>query len=80
MFTESENFLVASFRFADFTKAISFMIEVAFVCEKMDHHPEWTNVWNRVDIKLNTHSAGHTVTAKDRLLAQEIEKIYLARK
>ena len=59
---------------------MSFMMEVAFACEKMDHHPEWTNIWNRVLIKLSTHSAGNKVTEKDWALSREIDKIYERRK
>jgi 4a-hydroxytetrahydrobiopterin dehydratase len=52
------------------------MTRVAFVCEKMNHHPEWTNVWNKVEITLSTHDAGNIVTEKDRKLAKSIEEIY----
>ena len=51
------------------------MTRVALVAEKMDHHPNWTNVWNKVEITLNTHSAGNIVTEKDRKLAAEIDKL-----
>lgn len=80
MWIEEKDHLRASFQFIDFPAAISFMMEVAFACEKMDHHPDWSNVWNRVMIKLNTHSAGNKVTDKDWALAKEIEKIYERRK
>ncbi|MEP7320465.1 MAG: 4a-hydroxytetrahydrobiopterin dehydratase [Saprospiraceae bacterium] len=80
MWIEEKDHLKASFQFADFPKAMSFMVEVAFACEKANHHPDWTNVWNRVDIKLSTHSAGNKVTEKDWALAKEIEKIYEKRK
>lgn len=46
------------FTFADFSEAFAFMTRVALYAEKADHHPEWTNVWNRVDITLTTHDAG----------------------
>lgn len=52
------------------------MTEVAFQAEKKDHHPLWTNVWNKVDIYLNTHDAGDIVTEKDHQLAAAIDKIY----
>lgn len=76
MFTEKENHLHASLKFKDFAAAWAFMTEVALIAEKMDHHPDWSNVWNRVDIKLQTHSAGNIVTEKDRKLAKTIEEIY----
>jgi 4a-hydroxytetrahydrobiopterin dehydratase len=76
MFTEQENFLTAEFKFADFGQAFAFMTEVAFEAEKMNHHPDWSNVWNTVRIKLNTHDAGNKVTGKDHKLAAAIEKIY----
>ena len=47
-----------SFRFADFSAAFAFMTRVALAAEKADHHPDWSNAWNRVDIALSTHSAG----------------------
>ncbi len=80
MWIQKKDHLEANFQFIDFTDAMSFMMEVAFACEKMDHHPEWTNVWNRVDIKLSTHSAGNKVTEKDWTLSKEIDKIYERRK
>ena len=63
-----------SFRFADFGEAFAFMTRVALEAEKADHHPEWSNVWNRVDILLTTHSAGG-LTEKDVALARKIEAI-----
>ena len=62
-----------SFKFANFREAFAFMTEVAFYAEKIDHHPEWTNVWNRVDIVLSTHSA-EGLSALDEKLAKAIEK------
>ena len=66
--------IAKSFRFSDFGEAFAFMTRVALEAEKADHHPEWTNVWNRVDILLSTHSAGG-LTAKDVALARRIEAI-----
>jgi len=80
MWVEKKDFLESSFQFVDFTDAMAFMMEVAFACEKMNHHPEWTNIWNRVVIKLSTHSAGNKVTEKDWALSREIQKIYERRK
>jgi len=63
-----------SLRFADFQAAFGFMAQVALAAERADHHPEWSNVWNRVDILLTTHSAGG-LTRKDIALAREIDRI-----
>lgn len=67
--------LAKAFKFATFREAFGFMTRVAFEAEAMDHHPEWTNVYNRVAIRLNTHDAGGKVTAKDVELAKRIQKI-----
>jgi 4a-hydroxytetrahydrobiopterin dehydratase len=64
--------IARSFRFADFSVAWAFMSRVALAAEQADHHPEWSNVWNRVDILLTTHSAAG-LTAKDIALAQRID-------
>ena len=72
---EENNRLSKTFIFNDFCAAFAFMTRVAFIAEKHDHHPDWTNVYNRVEINLNTHDAGGIVTEKDRKLAQEIDKI-----
>jgi len=61
------------FVFADFVEAFGFMTRVALVAERMDHHPEWANVYRTVDVLLTTHDAGG-VTLKDITLALEIEK------
>ncbi|HEY9078508.1 4a-hydroxytetrahydrobiopterin dehydratase [Magnetovibrio sp.] len=63
-----------SFTFRDFPAAFSFMTRVAFVAEKMNHHPNWTNVYNHVDVRLSTHDAGG-LTIKDFGLAQAIDGI-----
>lgn len=76
MWNESDNALRRTFQFKDFSAAFSFMTRVALVAEKMNHHPLWTNVYNKVDIVLNTHDAGNTVTDKDRNLASAIDKIF----
>ena len=65
-----------SFKFKNFRQAFAFMTEVALIAEKADHHPEWTNVYNRLDIVLTTHDAGG-VSERDIALAEEIEKISL---
>jgi 4a-hydroxytetrahydrobiopterin dehydratase len=75
MWTEENNQLHRQFKFADFSEAFAFMTRVAIEAEKANHHPEWRNVWNTVDIWLSTHDAGDIVTEKDRKLAAAIEKI-----
>ena len=67
--------LTKTFKFGSFREAMSFMVRVGFEAEAMDHHPEWTNVYNRVLIRLNTHDAGGKVTSKDIELAGRIQKI-----
>jgi 4a-hydroxytetrahydrobiopterin dehydratase len=71
---EENNALHRTFEFKDFSEAFAFMTRVALAAEKMNHHPEWSNVWNKVSIKLNTHDAGNIITDKDRKLAAEIDK------
>jgi 4a-hydroxytetrahydrobiopterin dehydratase len=67
--------LAKEFKFGSFREAMSFMVRVGFEAEAMDHHPDWTNVYNRVAIRLNTHDAGGKVTAKDVELAKKIEQL-----
>lgn len=67
--------LVKRFQFADFKEALGFMVRVGFEAEAMNHHPEWSNIYNRVDVRLNTHDAGGKVTAKDVELARRMERI-----
>ncbi|HUS03304.1 MAG TPA: 4a-hydroxytetrahydrobiopterin dehydratase [Chitinophagaceae bacterium] len=76
MWKEENNKLYKKFEFMDFSEAFSFMARVALAAEKMDHHPLWTNVYNKVEIWLNTHDAGDVVTDKDRKLSQMIDKLY----
>lgn len=75
MWQQTDNKLHRSFQFADFSEAFAFMARVAMVAEKQNHHPLWTNVWNKVDIWLCTHDAGDVVTEKDHKLAAAIDKI-----
>ena len=63
------------FEFKDFSQAFAFMTRVALLVEKQDHHPQWSNVWNKVTITLCTHSAGNIVTDKDRTLAAAIDEL-----
>jgi 4a-hydroxytetrahydrobiopterin dehydratase len=75
MWIEENNRLIKKFTFRDFQEAFAFMTRVAFLAEKLDHHPNWSNVYNTVVIELTTHDAGNVVTEKDRNLAKEIDRI-----
>ena len=66
--------LEKSFRFADFSEAFAFLTRVALHAEKIDHHPEFTSVWNRVDFRLTSHDSGG-VTERDIALAEAIEAL-----
>lgn len=74
--TNANNSLNRTFVFKNFTQAFAFMTEVAFEAEKMNHHPNWSNVWNSVSIQLCTHDAGNIVTNKDFELAKKIDAIF----
>lgn len=76
MWKVENNQLTRTFVFNDFSEAWAFMSRVALLAEKQNHHPEWTNVYNRVSIKLNTHDAGDVVTDKDRKLAKAIDGLF----
>ncbi len=78
MWKEENNCLKKTFKFKNFSEAFAFMTRVAFIAEKMNHHPDWRNVYNTVEISLNTHDAGNVVTEKDRKLADEIDKLITA--
>lgn len=69
--------MIRNFKFKDFKEAFAFMTEVAMHAESHNHHPEWSNVYNKVHIKLSTHDAGDVVTEKDHNLAREIDAIFL---
>jgi 4a-hydroxytetrahydrobiopterin dehydratase len=75
MWQESNNKLYRKFQFRNFSEAFAFMTRVAIEAEKMDHHPQWMNVYNIVEIWLNTHDAGDIVTGKDHTLAKKIDAI-----
>ena len=75
MWQEQDNKLVRDFQFADFSEAFAFVTRVALAAEKMDHHPWWSNVYNKVRIELTTHDKGNTITDKDRKLAEAIDKL-----
>ena len=72
---EENNKLTQTFTFKDFKEAWAFMNKVALVVDKADHHPNWSNVYNKVTIELFTHDKGNTVTEKDRKLAAEIDDL-----
>lgn len=73
-YDDSRDALTRSFLFGDFSEAFAFMTRVALLAEKHDHHPEWSNVWNRVDILLTTHDAGG-LSSRDVKMADAIDQI-----
>jgi 4a-hydroxytetrahydrobiopterin dehydratase len=75
MWQEEDKQLYRQFKFKDFKQAFDFMTNVAAAAEAMNHHPRWTNEYNKVEIWLSSHSEGK-VTDKDHALAQKIDKIY----
>jgi 4a-hydroxytetrahydrobiopterin dehydratase len=77
MWQEINNQLVKEFIFKDFKEAFEFMTKVAAIAEEIDHHPEWTNVYNKVTIKLSTHDAGDTITDQDREMANKINTLII---
>lgn len=75
MWVEEDNRLRRTFKFSNFVEAFGFMSKVAIIAEKMDHHPNWSNVYNKVEIELTTHDAGNTITQNDRDLAAAIDAL-----
>jgi 4a-hydroxytetrahydrobiopterin dehydratase len=75
MWTEKDNKLTKTFEFKDFQEAFAFMTRVAFLAEQQGHHPNWSNVYNKVEIELTTHDEGNRITEKDRKLSVAIDKI-----
>lgn len=75
MWKESAGALYRSYEFDDFSQAFAFMARVALLAESHNHHPRWTNVYNRVEIWLSTHDAGGTITEKDWKLAKAIDAL-----
>ena len=71
-YDEARDAIQRRFVFADFPEAFGFMARVALIAERADHHPEWSNVWNRVDIVLTTHDCGG-ISSRDIALAQAID-------
>lgn len=72
---EGKSRLTRTFQFKNFVEAWGFMSQVAILAEKANHHPDWSNVYNRVTIHLNTHDAGGIITDKDRALAESINAL-----
>jgi len=72
---EENNALHKTFVFKDFAAAISWMVNASFIIEKLNHHPEWSNIYNKVTVKLTTHDAGNTVTEKDKQLAELLDSL-----
>jgi len=72
---ETDKGLFRSFEFENFRMAFAFMVEVGFLAEELGHHPNWSNVYNRVDIYLNTHDAGGTITERDREMSKRIDQL-----
>lgn len=75
MWKEENNTLSKRFTFNTFSEAFGFMARVALVAEQMNHHPNWGNVYNVVEIRLSTHDAGNIVTEKDHQLAKAIDAL-----
>ena len=71
---EARDAITRTFTFDDFSQAFAFMTQVALLAEKADHHPEWSNVYNRVDILLTTHDAGG-LSERDIDMAQKIDNL-----
>lgn len=76
MWEEKDNSLQKTFSFKNFSEAFGWMTRVALAAEKMDHHPEWTNIYNKVHVKLYTHDAGNKVTERDRKLAAKMDEFF----
>ncbi|QOW09701.1 4a-hydroxytetrahydrobiopterin dehydratase [Kaistella flava (ex Peng et al. 2021)] len=75
MWKETDGKLQQTFKFKDFSEAFAFMTRVALVAESQQHHPDWSNEYNKVKITLCTHDAGDIITEKDHQLAKAIDKI-----
>lgn len=76
MWTEEENELVRQYQFKDFSEAFGYMVRAAMIIEQHNHHPNWSNTYNRLEIRLCTHDAGNTITEKDRELAKALEQLF----
>ena len=73
---EENNTLIKTFEFSSFEEAMQFMQNATPFISETDHHPTWTNTYNRVEVKLTTHDAGNSVTQKDRKLAKVLDEVY----
>ncbi|MFN4913692.1 MAG: 4a-hydroxytetrahydrobiopterin dehydratase [Sphingomonadales bacterium] len=73
---EENNALYKTFVFASFEDAMAFMQSAATKISALNHHPEWSNVYNKITVRLTTHDAGNTVTEKDRKLAALLDKVF----
>ncbi len=80
MWKKQDNYLYKKFEFKNFSEAFAFMTRVAIAAEKAEHHPLWTNLYNKVEIWLNTHDEGDIVTYKDKQLAKQIDKFVVVKK
>jgi 4a-hydroxytetrahydrobiopterin dehydratase len=76
MWEEKDNQLYRQFVFNNFMDAFAFMTKVAMLAEKANHHPTWSNTWNKVEIWLSTHDAGNVVTNKDLDLSKAIDNLF----
>ena len=72
---EDNNTLNKTFEFKDFKEAFAFMTKVAMLAEQLNHHPNWSNAYNKVSFYLSTHDVGNNVTDRDRNLAMEIDRL-----
>ena len=70
---EENNKLSKTFSFKTFGEAMAWMVKASYEIEKLNHHPEWSNVYNKVHVSLTTHDAGNTVTEKDKQLAEILD-------
>lgn len=70
---EENNKLTKTFSFKNFGEAMAWMVKASFEIEKINHHPEWTNVYNKVHVSLTTHDKGNTITEKDKQLAEILD-------
>ena len=75
MWKEENNTLKRTIEFKNFIEAFGFMAQVAIIAEKMNHHPNWSNVYNKVSFELTTHDEGNKITDKDRKLASAIDEL-----
>jgi len=75
VWVEKQERLCSEFQIKEFRAAFGFMTQVAFIAEELNHHPDWSNVYNTVKISLNTHDAGGAITDVDREMAKRIDAL-----